>query len=99
MLMDEIKEFLLNFGPNDTTATKATLKDDVKKSLRDIETNVYHTALIGFSFDESEVITMHVVSYDPLRTAEENLKDAEDTRYVLSRFEDLFSISRYTPVK
>lgn len=96
MLFNEIDEFLLNFGPNDKTATKATIKESVQKKLRDIKTNMYHTAIIGFSFDESEVITMHVVPYDPVTQEADNVGD---NKYVLSRFEDMFSISRYTPVR
>lgn len=96
LLLGKIGEFVLNFGLDDSTASEVTLKNSVQRKLDNIKMNTYRTAKIGFSFDESEVITMHIVPCHPITKKNDDVKD---TRYVLNRFDDLFDISKYRPIK
>lgn len=95
-LYGDINQFVLNFGEDNSTATLASIKDSVKEKLKTIRTNQYKTATIGFSFDESEVITMHIIPWDPLKGLLD--ESIEDTQYVLSRFDEMFSITKYKPI-
>lgn len=96
LLFGKIEDFVLNFGMDDSTASEITLKNSVQRKLDNIKMNNYRAAKIGFSFDESEVITMHIVPCHPITKKNDDVKD---TRYVLTRFDDLFDVSKYRPIK
>lgn len=96
LLFGKIEDFVLNFGPDDSTASEVALKSSVQSKLNNITMNNFRAAKIGFSFDESEVITMHIVPCHPITKKND---DVEDTRYVLNRFDELFDISKYRLIK
>lgn len=91
---NEIKDYVLNFGADNRTATRVSLKDEIQKRMTNIRMNQYRTVQIGFSFDESEIMTMHIMQWDPMEQ-----KVTEDIQYVLSRFDEMFDIALYNAIE
>lgn len=81
-------EFIVNFGPDDKTAFVAIPKDEFVNRLRNIIKGQYCIALIGFSMDNSGIISVHIRDYDPI-------KDTLDEEHTieLTRLNELFKIT------
>ncbi len=82
-------KFLINLGSDDKLANFGLLKEKFAKKLSNVVTNQYHTAVVGFSVDPSNVVSVHVRDYDLMRGA---ISD-EDHVIELTRFNDLFEAS------
>ena len=80
------KELIINMGSSDKTALVAPVREKFRDRLSGIINNQYGTAVIGFSMDSSETLSIHVHDYDLL----ENKKGPEKSVIELSSFKELF---------
>lgn len=86
---NSISRFVINMGHDEQTAIVVPLKEEFKRRLENVVKNEYRTAVIGFSLDPSEVVSVHICEYDLL---EDQL--GEDHVIELTRFDELFELTR-----
>lgn len=91
---DSISQFVINLGHKKETAMIATVKERFRRELTNIVKSPYHTAVIGFSLDSSEVISIHVRDYDLMN----GKITGEDHAIELAKFGELFEVTRVTTV-
>ncbi len=87
-------KFLINLGSDDKLANFGLLKDQFANKLSNVVTNQYHTAVVGFSLDPSNVVSVHVRDYDLMKGA---ISD-EDHVIELTKFNDLFEVVSVGPL-
>ncbi|MCD8361700.1 MAG: Hsp70 family protein [Lachnospiraceae bacterium] len=89
-----ISSFVINMGHDERTAIVVPLKEEFKQRLQNIVNNEYRTAVVGFSLDSSEVLSIHIREYNLLEG-----KMGEDDRVIeLSRFGELFEMAKVEKV-
>ncbi len=91
---DTIDKFVYNPERNKETALVLPLKAEIKKRLTNVVKNRYRTAVIGFSMDSSEVVSIHIKEYDLLT----NEVSKEDHVIELTRYNDMFESTRVKKV-
>ncbi|MBR5090097.1 MAG: Hsp70 family protein [Ruminiclostridium sp.] len=79
------REFIINFGDNDSTALTLTPNSELVRRLQNVVTNQYKTATVGFSLDTSGVLSLHVGDYDMITRAE-----GEPKQIKLKALKDMF---------
>lgn len=85
---NSLSKFIYNRGYDNRTAVEITVKDEISKRLKNLVKNEFLTAVIGFSLDASEMLSIHIRDYDLFtRTISE-----EDHEIKLARFADLFDV-------
>ena len=82
-------KFLINLGSDDRLANFGLLKEKFAKKLSNVVTNQYHTAVVGFSVDPSNVVSVHVRDYDLMQ----GVISDEDHVVELTKFNDLFEVA------
>lgn len=87
---NSISQFVINMGHDERTAIIVPLKEEFKRRLENVVQNEYRTAVIGFSLDSSEVVSVHIREYDLLR----DRMGEEDHVIELTRFDELFEMTK-----
>lgn len=88
-LSGRIDKFLINLSDNDSTACQALVKEEYAKKMEDMIKSKGKTAAIGFSINQSDVVSIHVFDYDVM-----NKKvGTEINRIQLTKFRELFEIT------
>lgn len=88
---DSISEFWINYSPRPEGAHRGILKDKIKRQLDGMKSLKELPVVVGFSMDESDVLTMHVQNFNPgTQTVEGETKD-----FPLSRYDKMFDISSF----
>lgn len=87
-------KFLINLGSDDKLANFGLLKEKFAKKLSNVVTNQYHTAVVGFSLDPSNVVSVHVRDYDLMKG---RISD-DDHVIELTKFNDLFEVATVGPL-
>lgn len=83
---DTIQRFVFNNGYDSRSAFSVYIKKEIQDKLKNLFQNQYHMGMIGFSIDETEILSIHVKDYDPLTH-----KESETSRTIrLARYADLF---------
>lgn len=91
---DSIDKFVYNSGHTDATAIVVPLKAHIREKLTNIVKNQYRTAVIGFSMDSSEVVSIHVREYDLLTNEVSDV----DNVIELTRYNDMFEMTKVKKV-
>lgn len=84
-----IDKFLVNLGHDDRTACFALAKKQFAKKLANVVTNKYRMAVIGFSVDQSGIMSLHVFDYDIMKDE----IGPEAKKIELTSFSELFEIT------
>ena len=87
-------KFIINKKDNDRTALIVPVKEEFSKKLSNIIQNEYMTAVVGFSLDNSGIVSIHVYDYDLFN---EKVSGQGQT-IELTRFNDLFDLTRVEKV-
>lgn len=82
-------KFLVNFSHDDRTACFALAKEEFARKLENVVKNQYRTAVVGFSVDQSGVVSIHVHDYDVLKGE----IGEEDHVVELTKFGELFEVT------
>lgn len=86
-----ISEFWINYSPRPEGAHRGILKDRIKRQLDGMKSLKELPVVVGFSMDESDVLTMHVQNFNPgTQKVEGQAKD-----FPLSRYDRMFDISSF----
>ncbi len=86
-----ISEFWINYSSRPEGAHRGILKSRIRKQLDSIKDFKELPVVVGFSMDESEVLTMHVQNFNP-GTGEVEGKTKD---FPLSRYDSMFDISSF----
>lgn len=79
-------KFIINRTEMDKTALVVPVKEEFREKLSNVIQNESGTAVVGFSLDASEVVSIHVHEYDLLN----GTMDSVGHRIELTRYKDLF---------
>ena len=90
-----ISQFVINMGHDDRTALVVPLKDEFREKLEGVVKNPYHTAVVGFSLDSSEVLSIHIREYDLFNSQ----VSKEDHEIELNKFGELFELTKVQKVQ
>ncbi len=86
-----ISEFWINYSSRPEGAHRGILKPRIRRQLDSLKELKELPVVVGFSMDESEVLTMHVQNFNPVTgTVEGKTKD-----FPLSRYDSMFDISSF----
>ncbi len=86
-----ISEFWINYSSRPEGAHRGILKPRIRRQLDSVKDFKELPVVVGFSMDESEVLTMHVQNFNPGTGAVEGkTKD-----FPLSRYDSMFDISSF----
>lgn len=89
-----ISQFVINMGHDERTAIIVPLKEEFRRRLENVVENEYRTAVVGFSLDPSEVVSVHIQEYDLL----EDRLEGEDHVIELTKFGELFDLTQVEKV-
>ena len=83
-----ISSLIINTGADLQGTIRAPIRDEFRERLQNLVTGMYKAAHVGFSLDQSEVLSIHVEEYDFVHN------QVGQTRVIeLSRFNDLLATS------
>lgn len=86
-----IREFWINYSARPEGAHRGILKQRISKQLESVKELKELPVVVGFSLDESEILTMHIQNYNPKTgRVEGKTKD-----FPLSRYDNMFDISSF----
>lgn len=86
-----ISEFWINYSSRPEGAHRGILKSRIRKQLDSVKDFKELPVVVGFSMDDSEVLTMHVQNFNP-GTGEVEGKTKD---FPLSRYDSMFDISSF----
>lgn len=83
-------KFIINRRETDQTALIVPVKEEFREKLSNVIQNEYGTAVVGFSLDTSEVVSIHVHEFDLFNEE----MDPKGHKIELTRYNDLFDSTR-----
>ena len=86
-----ITEFWINYSSQPEYAHKGILKSELQAQLGGVGELGGPPVIIGFSMDDSDILTMHIQEFDVLRKRPEG----QHYKYILSRYDKMFDISAF----
>lgn len=86
-----ITEFWINYSSQPEFAHKGILRSELQAQLGGIGELGGPPVIIGFSMDDSDILTMHIQEFDVLRKRPEG----KHYQYILSRYDKMFEISAF----
>lgn len=88
-----ISSLIINTGTDKRGIIRAPIKENFKKKLENLVTGPYKIAHVGFSLDQSEVLSIHIQECDYSQN-----KVGPEKKVELSRFNDLLETSIVVPL-